>query len=50
MRGVTKGDGENPYLNVHGAGYRGDPMTLPTPTARSLSFRPGNLASAQPAL
>jgi penicillin amidase len=23
MRGVTKGDGENPYLNVHGAGYRG---------------------------
>jgi penicillin amidase len=23
MRGVTKGDGENPFLNVHGAGYRG---------------------------
>lgn len=23
MRGVTKGDGDNPYLNVHGAGYRG---------------------------
>jgi len=23
MRGKTKGDGPNPYLNVHGAGYRG---------------------------
>ncbi len=23
MRGVTKGSGPNPYLNVHGAGYRG---------------------------
>jgi penicillin amidase len=23
MRGVTKGTGPNPYLNVHGAGYRG---------------------------
>ncbi len=23
MRGRTKGDGPNPYLNVHGAGYRG---------------------------
>ncbi|MFZ1471098.1 MAG: penicillin acylase family protein [Paracoccaceae bacterium] len=23
MRGLTKGDGPNPYLNVHGAGYRG---------------------------
>ena len=23
LRGKTKGDGPNPYLNVHGAGYRG---------------------------
>ena len=23
MRGLTKGDGPNPFLNVHGAGYRG---------------------------
>lgn len=23
MRGVTVGDGDNPYANVHGAGYRG---------------------------
>lgn len=23
LRGRTKGEGENPYLNVHGAGYRG---------------------------
>lgn len=23
MRGLTKGSGPNPYLNVHGAGYRG---------------------------
>ena len=23
QRGLTKGTGENPYLNVHGGGYRG---------------------------